>query len=100
MNGRFGHAIVPRNLRGAPWLDQGVVDNEKAVAATSRGDRSSSGFSLLQWADGGLHGSLLPCLLLLSFHSVQKTRNRPGSTEMMLCFPGFAQERCACVALA
>jgi hypothetical protein len=31
MNGRFGYPTVPRNLLGAPWLDQGIVDNQKAV---------------------------------------------------------------------
>ncbi len=31
MNGRFGHPTVPRNLRCAPWLDQGIVDDQPAL---------------------------------------------------------------------
>ncbi len=32
MDGRFGYATVPSNLCCGSWLDQGVVDNQRAIA--------------------------------------------------------------------
>jgi hypothetical protein len=49
---------------------------------------------------GGCMGHSCHVFFSTRFTRSKRLENGQQSTEMMLCFPGFAQERCACVALA